>query len=203
MNESRDDDDDSGIQVDLYGVKLKATPRPAAGEEPQTWRQVARGINRDLMSVVSNTFSFLADIFRAARSLVRGVGGLSMLMAGRVNRAHADADAIEAERSETIGDPPPVRTSLETVQRLLTNKRVQGLTGEAFSDATGEHIVLCFLPPMDQKDIEQVAAAALAMALPEAASRSLDTTTGNTDANESGTKRRKRRRRRRKKKPIP
>jgi hypothetical protein len=197
VNESGDEDV-SGIQVDLYGVKLKTTPRPAPGEEPQTWRQVARGINRDLMSVVSNTFSFLADIFRAARSLVRGIGGLSTLMTARVNRAHEETDSAEVTRAEIFSDPPPVEESLRTVQRLLSEKRVQGLTGEAFADPTGEHIVFCFLPPMDQKDVERVAAAALALALPEQASRALE---GAKDSvpGEVAAKPRKRRRRRKKK----
>lgn len=160
-----------GIQVDVYGVKFRLGTSPDDTAEPTSWIEVAERINTELKSIVSNTVSLAADVLRAARSLVRGIGGLPTRLAARVGRAHARADSAEAERSASVssGGEAVARLARERIEALLLEKRESGLTAEVYLDPQTNHLVVCVLPAMDGSQVADLAASALLTAAPHAA----------------------------------
>jgi DNA-directed RNA polymerase specialized sigma24 family protein len=156
-----------GVQVDLYGVKLSVTPAPDTNEEPDTWREVAQVLNRQLMAIVTNTITLAADVLRAARSLVRGIGAVPTRLARRVGEAHARADIAETQRRVRVEwtDPPPPDDARRRLDDFISEKRVEGVNAEVFVDPVTNHIVLCMLPTTDKMQLEDLAAAAVLTAV--------------------------------------
>lgn len=155
-----------GLQVDLYGVKVAVTPSPDTSAEPATWPGVAQVLNQQLMAIVSNTITLAADVVRAARSIVRGVGAIPAALARRVGDAHAQADA--AEQSRASGRLREAETAHDVQERLsafLDEKRRAGLEVHAFLDPDTNHVVVCLLPPTGATQLEDLVAAAVLTAV--------------------------------------
>lgn len=189
-------DERDGVQIDLYGVRMTAVPSPVQGDEPRTWREVVRGINKDLMAVVSNTFSLLADTLRSARSLVRGVGAVPGAVAARLQESHTSADrAAERQTAEATYELAHSRDeAIEEIRSLLRRKRVEGLTAEILFEKKHERLVICILPPTEPEEVRRIAAAGVALSLPDAAMSQASSSDGVDD---SAPRKRKRRRKKR------
>jgi len=189
-------DERDGVQIDLYGVRMIASPSPVQGDEPRTWREVVRGINKDLMAVVSNTFSLLADTLRSARSLVRGVGAVPGAVATRLQESHTSADrAVERQTAEASHEVSHSRDqAIEEIRSLLRRKRVEGLTAEILFEKKHERLVICILPPTELDEVRRIAAAGVALSLPDATMPKIQSTDGIDD---SASRKRKRRRKKR------
>lgn len=155
------DEDDDGkqpvIQLDYYGVRLKARPTPDRLPDPETWQDVARRVNHELMSFVAGVFRFLSQTVKAATSVVTGLGDLPRAVSYRISEAHTSADALENERANTPNEVGLAQG--ETIRRLINHKLAEGFTVRAIAD--GDHLVLAFLRPTDDDDVAGIAAAAI------------------------------------------
>jgi hypothetical protein len=159
---AEEDEERDGIQLDLYGVKLRVAPTGELPAEPKSWRDVARELNQELRAALSNAVGILGDTLRAARSLVRAIGGLPDRRARQVAAAHERVDrALALRTAETTEAEPRADLALDRLQALIRRKAVEGYTARAFLDSKGERIVFCFLPPSDARETEAVALTAL------------------------------------------
>lgn len=104
MNAPPPDDDrpkKTPLQVDLYGLKGKVTPRPDDEPPPQSWREVARRVNYHLMRFCADTPGLLADVAAGLRAVVRGIARLPGAISERIGRAHDRVDRV-LERAPVV-----------------------------------------------------------------------------------------------------
>jgi hypothetical protein len=155
-----DDKDRTPIQIDVYGVKIKAQPKPDEQPDPDSWKEVGRRLNRSLMGIVVGIGKLLADTVKSADSIVRGAGDLGKLPAAieqRIAKAHDLADAAEAKRAEL---PTPSREEAERVIRQIFGKKVaEGMTVAVKQE--GDNLFIGILSPMEPEQVEGIAERAL------------------------------------------
>jgi len=158
---SKDTDQElTGVQLDVYGVKVNVQPRGTSESDPGSWAEVWQRVHCDLRGSVANLFGLVNDTLRSARSLVVGIGGLPGAAARRIESAHELADSAEERRqvsvdqsASALGEP------LEIIQKLLTKKRVQGFAAKILSD--GERVVIVALPPSEEPEIDRLGSEAM------------------------------------------
>lgn len=99
------------------------------------------------MAAVTNAVSLLTDTLRAARALVRGIGGLPGQLGKRVASAHDAAARMEDQsgRAVTASD---VAEAVAKINEIMRAKRVAGAEARVFADNTTEHVVIAILPPL-------------------------------------------------------
>lgn len=162
MNEG-DGEQKTPIQIDVYGVKIKAQPKPDEQLDPDSWKEVGRRLNRALMAIVAGVGKLLADTVKSADSIVRGAGDLGKLPAAieqRITKAHELADAAEAKRAEL---PPPSHEEAERVIRQILGKKVaEGMTVGVKQE--GDNLFIGILAPMESEQVEAIARRALSEA---------------------------------------
>jgi len=111
------------------------------------------------MSMVAGVFRLLSRTVKAATSVVTGIGDLPPAISARIANAHASADQLESERSRAGS----TETSAgESIRELISQKMAEGYTVRVISD--GDCVVLAFLPPTREREVEAIAAAAIAKA---------------------------------------
>ncbi len=143
----------TGIQVDLYGIKVEGiTPRPGKEPAPESWREVARGANLDLMRFCAQTVKLLADIPTAVGAIVRGIGQLPGAISRRVGRAHDKADRALAGATPEPGaiavavaeadSPPTPKEGLAELEDSLNELIAQGVQAILTRLPTGQWAVL-------------------------------------------------------------
>jgi hypothetical protein len=154
-----EDSDDAPIQVDLYGLRTSISPRPEQTPDPDSWREVARRLNRELMSITTNSFALLSQTLKSAISLVRGVGNLPSAVNTRITRAHETADLAELANSRpapSIRSTTAAREHLQAVVRKLESRGLQVTIVER-----EQRLVITVLPSLPADEIQRIAATAL------------------------------------------
>jgi hypothetical protein len=156
----------TGIQVDIYGIKIKGPLRPADTGEPQpeTWKDVAHAVHRHLKSLAVHLFGLPDDVLDAARKLVRGLSELPGALARRIDRAHENADRGEAKRQLKVaaGLPAPSPTeALDNLEAGLLALQAEGAAVEIRELEDGRTALIIVKP-----EERQIAAELAAKALP-------------------------------------
>jgi hypothetical protein len=153
----RDDEELTPIQIDIYGVKLKAQPQPDAEPHPESWKDVGRRVNRELMATVAGIVRLLSTTVAAVTSVVRGLGDLGRLPGAiekRIENAHERAD--EGETKRAVQQTPESRAAAEdTIRRILRKKVTEGLAVGTKTD--GERLIFLVLTPMEDEKLDAVA----------------------------------------------
>src|SRR5207248_11139711 len=113
--------------------------------------------------LAANSVTLVSDILRAARSIVRGIGGIRRTSARRIGEAHARADFAEFKRTSPVSaqDPELAVTIRDDIHMFLKEKADAGLIAYAFADPQTGNIVICLLPRSDASYVRELAAAAL------------------------------------------
>lgn len=96
---THDAGEDPYVQIDVYGIKVKAGGRPVADQTtpPRTWREVASRINRHLMEWAVAPFAIVAAVADATQNLLRG---LPAMFTRRVEQSHSEADRREEKKQQ-------------------------------------------------------------------------------------------------------
>lgn len=148
------------LQADVFGVSFKATLRPRPGEDndPQSWTEVARRINKLLMSLCTNIFGVLTDSCKAARSLLRGLGALPGAIAERVGRAHAQADRDEEIRQLDSWDVEPQTPEevLDAMEAIIMKLQAKGIAVALQPMPNGGWQIVAVRPELE--DVARIAA---------------------------------------------
>ena len=166
MNSIPDDDpeENTPVQVDIYGVKLSATPLPPSEtEEPLTVGSVGLAIWQSLLRMARDSVGLAADTFTSSRSFVRGLGNLPSSLAERVGRAHEIADASLASPATDI------ETAVEQFENEIAGLRAKGISAEVHRLRDGTLAVVIARPELADEGV-LLAASALAR-LPNATQR--------------------------------
>jgi len=148
------------LQVDVFGVKLKAPsqPRPADEPDPESWDVVWPRINKHLMAFVVNFFGFLPDSVKAARSFVRGLGKLPDSIAERIGRAHEIADEQEESRqTETRGAQLlSIKEAKYNFEAVIAGLQAKGIAVTMHQEPSGEWVITTTRPELEDKALEVV-----------------------------------------------
>jgi hypothetical protein len=121
-NDADDDSERIPLAVDAYGFKVNVQSRPdELGEQvPLSWKEVPKRVNQHLMRIAVAPTRLIAEGFEAATRFIRGVGKIPNSVARRMERAHVEADANEAQRQERVRDKLRQQQELSTQQHLLS-----------------------------------------------------------------------------------
>lgn len=134
---------DSFVQVDAYGVKLKAPIGSGGkgGERPNGWKDVAKRVNGHLQRLATDCFGLVADVLDAARRLAQsigkfasGTGKLPDAISKRiVESGHQKAEIREEKRQLTASESGargkpllPNDEASDRLQRALEHIREKG-----------------------------------------------------------------------------
>jgi hypothetical protein len=110
----KDEQPDSFVQVDAYGVKVKAPlgGKGKGGERPKDWKDVWKRVNGHLMRLAADCFGLAADVVDTARRLAQSIGkfasGASKVpdaLAKRIEKGQQKADVREEKRQLAASDP--------------------------------------------------------------------------------------------------
>src|SRR5688572_13777984 len=106
--------DESGVSIDVYGVKLKNVRPGEIGETPpESWREVLERLNGHLMRLAVAPTRLLAEVFEGGTRLLNGLTSLPGAMATRLREGHARADRAEAERQSALASSGDAATAPE------------------------------------------------------------------------------------------
>ena len=124
----------AGIQVDLYGIKTKIQPTETDEPPPRTWKETLAGVNHHLMRLTRDIVGFVADVPTKGREVLRGIATMPAAVARRVAGAHQQADRREDRRQdelETGAAPlPPASEAASALEDKLLALRAQGYAVE-------------------------------------------------------------------------
>jgi hypothetical protein len=121
---------ETGIQLDIYGIKVKLKPGEVREDQPTSWREVGNRVNRHLMSLAGGLVGFLDDVVMAARSIIRGIARVPEAITKKIEKAHEESDRREDAEQRKLDSgalvpktPGEARRSLEN---LLNRQKLRG-----------------------------------------------------------------------------
>ena len=148
MTASDDHDNKPIIVVDPYRIVLHAKPADLGEQAPQSWSDVARQVNRHLMRIAAGPTRLIAELFESTTRVLRGIARVPEAVANRVDRAHENADALEACAQQALlaNGAHETTQSLTIVESVLTKYRVQGHYADVVSGPKGDPVIVIVRP---------------------------------------------------------
>ncbi len=138
------------IQIDVYGVKARASP--AADEEPtpRTWRETGERINRALMRFAAGVFVLAADLVEGAGRLVRGLTGLPGCLSQRIGE-HGRPNCLEERQQRALEAGRAQLPDRHDAARSFEAKEL-GVSPSRPDD--GSFLIVAFRPEVGQRSEE-------------------------------------------------
>ena len=130
FNHKPDDEQEKApIQIDLYGVEARGTPRGDGEPQPKTWREVWDSVHTSLKSTVADTFKLVALVPRGLGNAIRGICNIPVELAQRIARTHAKVDRAESSSKKLLEahPPPPDYDPSAEILKALTALQAKGL----------------------------------------------------------------------------
>ena len=112
---------ETGIQLDIYGVKVKLKPGEVREDRPASWSDVGRRVNQHLMNLATGVVGLLDDVVMAARSIVRGVARVPDAVTKKIEKAHEESDRREEAEQRKVESGIPISKAPDNARRNLEN----------------------------------------------------------------------------------
>lgn len=148
----------STIQVDFSGIKVRARLGAKVEETPPSWKAVAKRINKHLRGIVAGTFGLAEDMITGAQRFVRGVSRTPDACADRIQRSHAKTEENERNREidfSFLRSATPEQLAPRLEELLLTLK-ARGSAVRVFEPKKGHWLIAVVRP--DQEAGGEIAA---------------------------------------------
>lgn len=133
----------STIQIEFSGIKVRARLDAKVEETPPSWKAVSKRINKHLRGIVAGTFGLAEDMITGAQRFVRGVSRTPDACADRIQRSHAKTEENERSRESDLSFLPP-RTQEPPAQRLedlLLTLKTRGFAVKVFEPEKGHRLI--------------------------------------------------------------
>jgi hypothetical protein len=150
---SAEPDEQSGIEIDAYGIKARIEPTETGEPDPKTWKEVGQAVNDKLKSIAVNLVGVVGDTVVGTRMILRGLARIPASIARRIERGHEKADRIEAKAQEKREQkqlpPPSAAVALERIESMILKKQAEGFAAEVVDLEDGRQ-ALVFVKPEDR-----------------------------------------------------
>jgi hypothetical protein len=90
------------LQVDVYGIKVRAQAADSTEPRPTSWKEVAVRINQHLMAIAEGVFGVLAEALDGAKRLIKGTTSIPRAVAGRIESTHKAVEKRESGHQEVL-----------------------------------------------------------------------------------------------------
>jgi hypothetical protein len=101
----------AGIQIDVFGMKVRVKPSELKHQEPTTWREVAGRVHASLKRTAVGIARLVEEVVEGSIRIVRGVTSLPGSISERVASAHEHADRAEDRRQAAAPPTAPAQLS--------------------------------------------------------------------------------------------
>lgn len=121
----------SGLQADVYGIKVRVTPANVEEPSPKSWREVASLVNQRLKTISVGVFDLVKEACFGSIRLLRGLSKMPDAMARRIEGAHRKSDELEDKKQAQLarGQLPGFSSgeSVEAVEQQLLALQAKGI----------------------------------------------------------------------------
>jgi hypothetical protein len=131
LEDAGESNTEAPIQVDLYGFKLRSIPTPNLAEPRITTKSLLDDVAQSLLRICRDSVGFIADVFTAGRSIVRGIAAIPASVAVRIGRAHEISETRETDAAECAWAiqvaPESQQRSVAHLENVLDELRARGI----------------------------------------------------------------------------
>lgn len=130
-NESDDQaTENAAVQVDLYGVKAKGSPKDVEEVEPRDWKEVGTRVNALLRKIAVGLVTFVDEAITGARRGVKGLTSVPGALAKRIEGAHRQGDQEEEHRQNQLANReiavPDTQHAVDHLASILERHQANG-----------------------------------------------------------------------------
>ena len=137
------------LLADPFRIKLRVRSADLGESPPQSWKEVARQVNRHLMRIAAGSTRLVSEVIEGTTRLVRGISEVPAAMARRIERVHVVSDVAEEMKQEQVHNAeeiPCPDEALKRINEILERYRVEGFVAGISFDKNGRAVVIVVRP---------------------------------------------------------